>query len=90
MTTPKFKGWFSDVGFTCRVLIICDMLREYAATWGAHKDSTFVQAILEIEDTALLEMDRWEDVGKASGFFAPDHVDPSTTLVDSNTRGTVE
>jgi len=69
MADAKFRGWFSDVGFDCRVLIICDMLSEFAEAWGASHLSTFVQAIEETRATALLSMDRWMEIGNMSGFF---------------------
>jgi len=70
MSMGRFRGWFSDVGFTCRVLIICDMLEEFAETWGAHPDSPFWNAIAEVRETAMLEMQRWEEVGRVSGFLS--------------------
>ena len=69
MADAKFRGWFSDVGFDCRVLIICDMLSEFAEAWGASSKSTFVEAIEETRATALLQMDRWQQIGDLSGFF---------------------
>lgn len=71
MKDKKFIGWFSDVGFTCRVLIICETLHEWADTWGAPESSTFVQALMEVEETALMEMERYEALGVAGGYFGP-------------------
>jgi len=69
MSSAKFRSWFSDVGFDCRVLIICDMLDEFADAWGASRSSTFREAIDETRATALLQMDRWQQIGDLSGFF---------------------
>lgn len=75
MSMGKFRGWFTDVGFTCRVLIICDMLEEFADMWGAHPDSPFWNAIAEVRETALLEMARWEEIAEAEGYFAAEGTD---------------
>ena len=69
MSQSKFTGWFSDVGFTVRVLIIADMLGEFAVSWGSHWNSPYVNAISEIRETALLEMERWEELGRAAGYL---------------------
>lgn len=75
MSSPRFRGWFSDIGFTCRVLIICDMLDEWADTWMADPHSAFRQAIDEVRETALLEMLRWEEAGYSHGYFKHDQTD---------------
>lgn len=69
MTDQGFRAWFSDVGFTCRVLIIADMLDEWADTWEAGINSDFRAAIDEVRETAILEMVRWAGVGTARGYF---------------------
>lgn len=81
MKDKQFRAWFSDVGFTVRVLIICEALLEWAPTWSAVPDSHFIQAIREVEETAQLEMERYEEVGASLHYFEsvmdqPDH-DPS-------------
>ena len=80
MNKSKFSGWFSDVGFTVRVLIICDMLLEWADSWQAHDISPFKQAVLETQETALLEMRRWEEIGTAAGYFRYDEQGTGTIL----------
>lgn len=70
MADKTFVAWFSDVGFTCRVLIICDMLEEFTISWGAHWNSAFSNAIKEVRETAILEMMRYDELGRAAGFFA--------------------
>jgi len=84
MSTGRFRGWFSDVGFTCRVLIICDMLEEFAESWKAEPDSPMWQAIAEVRETAILEMDRWEEVARIAGYLSndspPTYPPPSETL----------
>lgn len=71
MNRKLFLGWVSDIGFTCRVLIIADMMDEWARTWGATHNSALQQAIDEVRETALLEMERYEDIGIKYGFFSP-------------------
>lgn len=80
MTDQRFRAWFSDVGFTCRVLIIADMLDEWADTWGAGRDSDFTAAIDEVRETALLEMERWQTVGGASGYFLTKRPPPPLSI----------
>lgn len=72
MKDKRFVSWFSDVGFTCRVLIISEMLMEWATTWDADVNSPFVQAVREVEETALLEMERYESIGKLHLYFKPE------------------
>jgi hypothetical protein len=72
MKSSKFTGWFSDVGFTSRVLIICDYLLEMAETWGAEEGSPFMQAVIETMETAQLEMARWEEIARAAGYLRAD------------------
>jgi len=69
MLKAKFRAWFSDVGFTCRVLIICDMLDEFAAQWEAHEGEPFMEAIEEVRETALLEMAWYEVIGMKNGYL---------------------
>jgi len=69
MSKAMFRAWFSDVGFTCRVLIICDMLDEFATQWEALEGAPFREAIEEVRETALLEMTRYEIVGMAAGYL---------------------
>lgn len=69
MSIHKFRAWFSDVGFTCRVLVIADMLEEWAETWQAGTASPLREAIEEVRETALLEMERFEAIAKTEGYL---------------------
>jgi hypothetical protein len=78
MKSSRFTGWFSDVGFTSRVLIICDYLMEMAETWGAADGSPFKEAIMECMETAQLEMARWEEIARAAGYLRLDQMGTGT------------
>lgn len=87
MKSKRFIGWFTDIGFTCRVLIICEMLMEWAVTWGAAADSPFVQAVREVEETAQLEMEKYEEIGRTAGYFEENRAAPyMNTVEDLNPR----